>query len=274
MKKIWIALLMGLLWPQLLHAEITTREVTYNAGDVVMKGYFAYDSSIEGKRPGVLVVHEWWGLNEYARMRARMLAELGYAALAVDMYGDGKVAEHPKEAGEFAAEVNNHMDVAKARFQAALEALHQQPVVDAGHTAAIGYCSGGGMLLNLIRTGLDIEAVVTFHANLKPKVPAGDHEIKTSVLVCTGEADKFIPAEDVEAFREEMKAAGADVEILTYKDATHSFTNPDADRLAEEFGLPFRYSPEADRESWEDMRVFLKKIFRNKRLAAFIHSPQ
>lgn len=261
MRKIFFGLLIGLLWTASLYAEVTGREVEYRAGDTVMKGYFAYDSAIEGRRPGVLVVHEWWGHNEYARRRARMLAELGYAALAVDMYGDGKLAEHPSEAGEFAGQVNENMDTAKERFEAALDFLREQPVTDAGHLAAIGYCFGGGIVLNMARMGVDIDGVVSFHGSLKPKVSAKSGEVKAAVLVCNGEEDSFIPAEDIENFKKEMTEAGVDFEFLSYGGATHSFTNPDADMFAEKFGLPIRYSPEADHKSWRDMQTFLKKIF-------------
>ena len=146
--------------------DIEGKTVQYTVDGVVMKGYLAYDKNITGRRPGVLVVHEWWGLNDYARMRARMLAEMGYTALAVDMYGDGKQAMHPEDAGKFSSELMKNFDVAKARFMAALDFLKGQPTVDPGRIAAIGYCFGGGIVLNMARQGVDLRGVASFHGSL------------------------------------------------------------------------------------------------------------
>ena len=142
------------------------KDVQYSADGVVLKGYLAYDKNVKGKRPGVLVVHEWWGLNDYARKRANMLAEMGYVALAVDMYGDGKQAMHPDDAGKFSSELMKNFDVAKARFMAALEFLKAQPAVDPDRIAAIGYCFGGGVVLNMARQGVDLKGVASFHGGL------------------------------------------------------------------------------------------------------------
>jgi len=142
-------------------AEIVTGEISYKQGDTVMKGFVAYDDEVDGVRPGILVVHEWWGHNAYARKRARMLAELGYTALAVDMYGDGKTADHPDDAGKFSSAVGGNLPLAKARYDAALAALKQQPTVEADKIAAIGYCFGGGILLNMARMGTDIDGVIS-----------------------------------------------------------------------------------------------------------------
>lgn len=240
-----------------IHGE----EVEYTADGVALKGYLAYDRSLDGPRPGVLVVHEWWGHNEYARKRARMLAELGYTALAVDMYGEGKQAAHPDEAGAFSSQVMQNLKVAKARFLAALELLKNHETTDPEQMAAIGYCFGGGVVLHMARMGVDLDGVVSFHGSLTTETPAQPGEVKAKILVCHGGADQFISDEQVEQFKEEMRKANVDFEFKVYEGATHSFTNPAADSLAQEFGIPIGYHPEADRQSWEDMKAFFNRIF-------------
>ena len=242
-------------------AAVQGKEVSYSADGVTLKGYFAYDDAAEGKRPGVLVVHEWWGHNDYARKRARMLAELGYTALAVDMYGDGKQAAHPDDAGEFAGEVAQNMPVAKARFLAALDLLKSDPTVDADKIAAIGYCFGGGIVLNMARMGVDLKGVVSFHGSLGTENPARSGTVKARVLVCHGAADSFTTPQQIADFKKEMEAAGVDYKFIAYENAVHSFTNPDADRFAKEFGLGVGYNAAADQRSWADMQEFFKKIF-------------
>jgi dienelactone hydrolase len=244
-----------------VRAEVIGKEVDYRAGDTVLKGYLAYDDGIEGRRPGVLVVHEWWGHNAYARKRARMLAELGYTALAVDMYGEGKQARHPDEAGKFAGEVRKHMDIGEARFMAAMKLLQSQPTVDPDRIAAIGYCFGGGIVLEMARRGVDLDAVVSFHGSLGTDSPARKGAVKVPVLVLTGADDPFVPPEQVEQFRAEMDAAGVDYEIISYPGVKHSFTNPEADTYGKQFGLPLEYNAGADRQSWATMQEFLDEIF-------------
>jgi dienelactone hydrolase len=235
--------------------------VEYRAQGVAMKGYLAYDENIKGKRPGVLVVHEWWGLNEYARKRARMLAELGYSALAVDMFGEGKQAMHPDDAGKFSSELMKNFDVAKARFMAAMDFLKQQPTTDPARLAAIGYCFGGGVVLNLAREGMDLRGVASFHGSLKGVRPAQPGSVKAKVLVLHGADDKFIPLDQIEAFKQEMTAAGADFRFISYPGALHSFTNPDATEMGKKFNMPIAYNEKADKESWNEMKGFLNRIF-------------
>ena len=242
--------------------DIEGREVSYSAQGVVMKGYLAYDKNIKGKRPGVLVVHEWWGHNEYARKRARLLAAMGYTALAVDMYGDGKQAMHPDEAGKFSSEVMKNFDVAKARFMAAMEFLKKQPEVDKDRIAAIGYCFGGGVVLNMARQGADLKGVASFHGSLAPVKPAQPGVVKAKVLVLHGGDDKFTTPEQIEAFKKEMKDAGVDFRFIVYPGAIHSFTNPVADEYAKKFNLPLGYNADADHKSWEELRKFLGTIFK------------
>jgi dienelactone hydrolase len=242
--------------------RISGKTVEYSAQGVVMKGYLAYDENIKGRRSGVLVVHEWWGLNEYARKRARMVAELGYTALAVDMYGDGKQAMHPDDAKKFSSELMKNFDDAKARFTAAMEFLKQQPNVDPTRIAAIGYCTGGGVVLNMARQGVDLKGVASFHGSLSAVKPAQPGTVKAKLLVLHGGDDKFIPPEQIEAFKQEMKSAGVDFQFISYPGAVHSFTNPDADELGKKYNMPIAYNADADRKSWGELKGFLKKIFR------------
>lgn len=242
--------------------KIKGETVEYTADGVTLKGYLAYDEHAKGKRPGVLVVHEWWGLNDYARKRARMLAELGYTALAVDMYGNGKTATHPDDAGKFSSETMKNFDAAKARFLAAEDFLKKQPTVDPERIAAIGYCFGGGVVLNMARQGADLKGVASFHGSLSAVKPAVPGAIKAKIRVYTGADDKFVPADAVEGFKKEMADANADVKIVSYPGAVHSFTNPDATALGKKFNLPLAYNAEADKESWEDMKKFFSEIFK------------
>jgi len=244
--------------------RIEGKAVEYSAEGVTMKGYLAYDKNIKGKRPGVLVVHEWWGHNEYARKRARMLAEMGYAALAVDMYGDGKTAIHPDDAGKFSSELMKNFSIAKARFIAALEFLKKQSTVDQEQIAAIGYCFGGGVVLNMARQGIDLKGVASFHGSLMAVKPAEPGTVKAKILVLHGSDDKFISPEQIEAFKQEMKTAGADFQFISYPGAIHSFTNPDADEYAKKFKLQLGYNAEADKKSWEELRKFFDTIFKIK----------
>ena len=262
--KIVIFIVAGLstLTVDTIQAAIKGEEVEYKDGDTVMQGYLAYDDGITGKRPGVLVVHEWWGQNEYARKRARMLAELGYTALAVDMYGEGKQASHPEDAGKFAGEVRKNMPVAEARFKAALQVLKKHNTTDPSKIAAVGYCFGGGILLELARRGVNLDGVVSFHGSLGTTNPAQPGNVKTKVLVCHGAEDPFTKPEQVTALKEEMKNAKVDFTFKEYPGAKHSFTNPDADIYGKKFNLPLEYNQQADIHSWEDMQVFLKRVFK------------
>jgi dienelactone hydrolase len=252
---------MGVAAVAIAGPEIKAETVTYSAQGQVMKGYLAYDENIKGQRPGVLVVHEWWGLNDYARKRARMLAELGYTALAIDMYGNDKVAAHPADAAKFSSELMQNFPVAKARFLAGMEFLKQQPTVDPTEIAAIGYCFGGGIVLNMARQGVDLKGVVSFHGSLSAVAPAQPGAVKARILVLHGEADKFTTAEQIAAFKKEMETAEVDYKFISYPGAMHSFTNPDADQLAKKFNMPIGYNAEADRKSWEEMKQFLTEIF-------------
>jgi dienelactone hydrolase len=254
-------LVLGMAGVVAAEPKIVGKNVEYSAQGVVMKGYLAYDENIKANRPGVLVVHEWWGLNDYARRRARMLAELGYTALAVDMYGEGKQAMHPEDAKGFSSELMKNFDSAKARFMAAMQFLKQQGSVDPTRIAAIGYCMGGGIVLNMAREGMDLKGVASFHGSLTAVKPAQPGVMKAKILVLNGAADKFITSEQIEAFKQEMKSAGADFKFISYPGAVHSFTSPDADELGKKYNMPIAYNAEADKKSWDELKKFLTMIF-------------
>ena len=259
----WTLLLMTLsLAAQTAWAEVRGHEVSYTDGKTTFKGYIAYDDASKAQRPGVLVVHEWWGHNEYARRRARMLAEMGYLALAVDMYGDGRTADHPKDAGAFARAVGGDPQLARARFEAALDYLRGRRIVEHEQIAAIGYCFGGGIVLNMARQGLPLKGVASFHGSLAAKIPAEPGQVKARIAVFTGEADPMVPPAQVEAFRQEMDRAGVQYLLVSYPGVKHSFTNPDADDFARRFDLPLAYDAQADRDSWAQTEVFLRELFR------------
>ena len=242
-------------------AKVVGNTVEYSSQGVMMKGFLVYDDAVKGKRPGVLVVHEWWGLNDYARKRADMLAQLGYIALAVDMYGEGKTANHPDDAGKFSSEVMKNFPVAKARFQAAEDYLKKQPAVDPTRIAAIGYCFGGGVVLNMAAQGAGLKGVASFHGSLSLIQPPKQGEVKAKIIVFHGGSDKFATPEQIEKFKGELKAAGADFKFIVYPDAVHSFTNPDATEIGKKFNLPLAYNEKADRESWAELQTFLKEVF-------------
>lgn len=261
MKHLSVSILLMLAGLVSVYADIHGEPVEYSAGNDLLKGYLVYDNSMADKRPGVLVVHEWWGHNEYARKRATMLAELGYTALAVDMYGDGKQADHPDDAGKFAGEVMQNMDVGQARFMAAMELLKQHETTDPDRVAAIGYCFGGGVVLQMARDGLELNGVVSFHGSLSTSKPASPGAIKAKILVCHGVEDQFISQDQINNFKAEMQKAKADFKFIAYPGATHSFTNPDADTFGKKFSLPLAYNAEVDQKSWADMQKFFKEIF-------------
>ncbi|MFK5915093.1 MAG: dienelactone hydrolase family protein [Woeseiaceae bacterium] len=242
-------------------ADVVTKNVSYTDGDITMKGYLAYDESIKGQRPGIIVVHEWWGHNDYAKKRARMLAKLGYRALALDMYGNGKNASHPKDASMFSGEVKKNMAIAEKRFMAAYKLLQDQENVAKDKMAAIGYCFGGGIVLEMARRGVDLDGVVSFHGSLGTKENAKKGKVKAKVLVLNGEADPFIKATAIAAFKNEMRAARVDYQFINYPNAKHAFTNPGADKFGKKFNIPLAYNATADKESWNEMKSFLKELF-------------
>jgi dienelactone hydrolase len=240
---------------------IKEENVEYTGDNTSMNGFVAFDSGSTEKRPVVLVVHEWWGLNEYPKMRAKQLAEMGYFAMAVDMFGNGKTADNPDDAGKLATPFYQNISMAKSRFDAALAKIKTYSQADGDKVAAIGYCFGGAMVLSMAKLGDDLDGVVSFHGNLNV-VPANKDLLKTKILVCHGGADPFVPQTEVNRFKKQMDSIGADYTFNTYPGATHAFTNPDATAIGEKFKIPIAYNPAADSASWNDMKEFFDKIFK------------
>jgi dienelactone hydrolase len=235
--------------------------VNYMANGVSLKGFIAYDENIKGKRPAILIVHEWWGINDYIKMRAHKLAELGYIAMAADMYGDGKVAPDPKTAQELTAPFYKNQQLAKSRLDAAISKIKEYTQTDANNIAAIGYCFGGFIVLNSAKLGADLKGVVSFHGGLSG-VPVNKSLLKAKILVCHGASDKFVSQKDFDEFKHQLDSIGADNTFKIYANATHAFTNPDATKIGKEFNMPIEYNAEADKDSWNDMKTFLLRIFK------------
>ncbi len=245
-----------------LYAEIQRETVRYTVNDQEMVGHLVWDDRYKGKRPGVIVVHEWWGLNDYVRQRAEQLALMGYTALALDMYGDGQVTTHPKTARGFASAVGSNMPLAKKRFEKAMLTLQQHSSVSDEPLSAIGYCFGGGIVLNMARMGLNLKGVASFHGSLSAAVQAED-SIRTKIAVFTGEDDTAIPLHKVEAFEEEMDDLDADYSVVIYPDTVHSFTNPEATELGKKLKFDnIRYNRHADLDSWAKLSQFLSDLYR------------
>jgi len=243
-------------------AEVVGKQMQYEVNGTVMKGYLAYDSAIKGKRPGVIVVHEWWGHNDYAKKRADMLAKLGYTAFALDMYGEGKQVSHPKDAGKMAGEIRRNKPLMLKRFRAAKNLLQQHKLTDKSKLAAIGYCFGGGVVLEVARSGEPLSGVVSFHGSLVTDSPAtADSHSKTKVLVLNGEDDPFVKTEHISQFKQEMQQANLDFKFVSYPGAKHAFTNPEADKFGQKFNIPLAYHKRADEQSWQEMQKFFVKIF-------------
>lgn len=247
-----------------VQAEIRSEVVNYEIDGKPFQGYLSYDDAISGKRSGVLVVHEWWGHNAYARKRADMLAKLGYTAFALDMYGAGKLAKHPDDAQKFMEATLVNMKVAETRFIAAMEVLQKQPTVEPNKIAAIGYCFGGGTVLHMARVGTNLVGVVSFHGSLTTKTPAEPGMVKAKMLVLNGADDPFVTAEQITSFKQEMLSAGADLEFVNYPGVKHSFTNPDADDFGIRFNMPLVYNAKADDDSWQRMQLFFRKVFEDQ----------
>ena len=236
---------------------IHAKSLPYSAGGHTMVGHLVQASDATPSSPGVLVLPEWWGLNDYIRRRTEDVARLGYTALGVDLYGAGTTADHPDQAGALMNGVLQDMDTGTQRLQAAVTALTEQPGVDASRLAAIGFCFGGAMALHLARLGTALKAAVSFHGSLDSFHQAAPGTITARVLVCHGDADEFISKESIQTFNDEMKSAGANYEFISYPGALHGFTSPEADENGRKYDLPLAYDESADNESWQAMvRLF------------------
>jgi dienelactone hydrolase len=257
MRAFWVGCLL-FLQASAVSADVVGETVEYRHGDAVLEGYLAYDDATETKRPAVIVVHEWKGLGDYAKRRANQLAELGYVAFAADVYGKGVRPQTHEEAGQTAGLYKKDRGLMRGRINAALDVLKQHPFVEPSKIAAIGYCFGGTTVLELARSGADVKGVASFHGALSTPDPADAKNIKGKVLVLHGAEDKFVPAEEVEAFKKEMKDAGVDLRFESYPGAVHSFTVAEA---GSDPSAGMAYDAEADKRSWETLRSFLKEIF-------------
>lgn len=236
-------------------AEVVTRTVAYEHDGAKLEGFLAYDDAAKDKRPGVLIVHEWWGLNDYARDRARQLARMGYVAFALDMYGKGVLAGTPDEAGRLASQFKGR-PLMRTRARAGLDVLLRDERVDPRRVVAIGYCFGGTAVLELAYSGAELAGVVSFHGGLTPAQGDDLKRIRARILVCHGADDPFVSADELRAFEESMRAAKADWQMIWYGGAVHGFTNPGMDAFKIDGA---RYDASADRRSWRHLRDFLEE---------------
>lgn len=256
--RLALMVLMAIVIGTTVHAKVLTRPVSYRHGDLELEGYLAYDDSIEGKRPAVLVVHEWWGLNDYVRKRVEQLAALGYVAFGLDMYGMGKVTEHLQQAAEWMKQVNSNVHLWQQRALAGLEVLKRDPKTDTARIAAVGYCFGGATVQQLAYSGAGVKGVVSFHGSLLPPTEDQAKGVKAKILICHGASDPFLGEGAVQNYVSAMERSGLDWQMIIYGGAKHSFTNPGADQVGMN---ALKYSKSADQRSWEHMKRFFAEIF-------------
>jgi len=253
-----MAAVLVLLTAGTVQANLITQPVAYTDNGVQLEGYLAYDDAVAGKRPGILVVHEWWGLNDYVRGRAEQLARMGYVAFALDMYGKGRATAHPDQAGAWMKEVNSNMDLWLGRALAGLNILKQQPKVDTARLAAIGYCFGGATVQVLAYGGADLKGVVSFHGSLIPPTAAQAGQTRAKMLICHGAQDPMNKTDALANYVQALNATSIDWQLIVYGNTRHGFTNPDADK----FGMAaLAYNPDSDRRSWQAMNYFFDEIF-------------
>lgn len=258
MKKLFVValLLAGVLTAP---AALQTLTIEYQQGDTTLEGVVVYDDAVKGKRPGVLIVHQWLGVTEYEKTRATMIAKLGYVAFCADIYGKGVRPKDTKEAGAEATKYKTDRTLLRARVNAGLTAFKKLELVDTKRIAAIGYCFGGTTVLELARSGTDVTGVVSFHGGLDSPTPADGKNIKGKVLACHGADDPFVPAKDITAFESEMRDNKVDWQLIAYGGAVHSFTQPMA---GDDNSKGAAYNKAADLRSWEAMKQFLGELFR------------
>ncbi|HET7763569.1 MAG TPA: dienelactone hydrolase family protein [Burkholderiales bacterium] len=244
-------------------AAVKETPVTYKDGDTTLKGFVVYDTAKKGKRPGIIVVHEWWGITKHMHNEARRLAREGYVAFIADMYGDAKTADNPKDAGALSGGVMKNPQAMQSRFNAARAELAKQPSVDASRIGAVGYCFGGAVVLNMARAGADLAGVAGFHASLGLNTPApAPGSVKAKILVLNGADDPFIKKEQYTQFEGDLKAANADYNVIMYPGAVHAFTNPEATALGKKFNLPLRYDAKANKEAEAAASKFFAAVFK------------
>ena len=262
-------LMAGALFALSLHvtayAAIKEEPVTYKDGETTMKGFIVYDDAVKAKRPGIVLVHEWWGITKHVHNEARKFVAQGYTAFISDMYGDAKTADNPKDAGALSGGVMKNPKAMESRFNAARDSLAKHASVDASKIGAVGYCFGGAVVLNMARTGADLKGVAGFHASLGLNTPApAPGTVKAKMLVLNGADDPFVKAEQYAAFKKDMDAAKADYRVIEYPGAVHAFTNPEATELGKKFNLPLAYNEKADKESKAEAAKFFAGVFGKK----------
>ncbi|CAM3517708.1 dienelactone hydrolase family protein [Elizabethkingia occulta] len=243
-----------------LQKEIITEDLTYSENGKIFKSFLAFDKNKPGKLPVVLIIPEWWGMNDYVKSRAKQLADSGYMAIAVDMYGEGKMVDNPDDAGKLAKPFYGNADLAKKSFEAALKQIEKNEKADTEKMAVIGYCFGGAMALNMARINEPLKGVISFHGNLMTGVKPVTNKIP--VLVLNGEDDTFVSKDEIASFKKQMDSAGVQYKFVNYPGAIHSFTNPDATAAGEKYKLKVAYNEAADKASWEEMITFFNKIFK------------
>jgi dienelactone hydrolase len=258
----FMTLMVSIICAQNSESKMKEENITYISDGVTLNGYVSYDQNIVGKRPAVLVVHEWWGLNDYTKMRVRQLSEMGYIAMAVDLFGDGLNAKNPQEAQALTKPFYADPQLAKTRLDAAINKIKEFPQTDPDNIVAIGYCFGGWVVLNSAKLGADLKGVVSFHGGLGG-VPANKDLLKARILICHGASDKFVTQKDVDLFKHQLDSIGVVYTFKIYANATHAFTNPDATKIGKEFNMPIEYNAEADKASWNDMTAFFAELFKN-----------
>lgn len=244
-------------------AAIKEMPVTYSDGEATMKGFVVYDTARQGKRPGIVVVPEWWGITRHIHNEARSLARQGYTAFIADMYGNGKTADNPKDATALSSAVMQSPETMESRFNAARDQLAKQPAVDPTRIGAVGYCFGGAVVLNMARAGADLDGVVGFHASLDLNTPApAPGTVKAKVLVLNGADDPFAKKEQYATLKSDMDAAKADYRVIEYPGAVHAFTNPQATALGKKFNLPLRYDAKVTKEAEGEASKFFVQVFK------------
>jgi dienelactone hydrolase len=245
------------------NAAIKEEPVTYKDGEATMKGFVVYDDAIKAKRPGIVLVHEWWGITKHIHNEARQFAQQGYTAFIADMYGDAKTADNPTDAGALSGGVMKAPQTMESRFNAARAELAKQPSVDPARIGAVGYCFGGAVVLNMARAGADLAGVAGFHASLGLNTPApAPGTVKAKILVLNGADDPFIKKEQYVQFEGDLKAAKADYKVITYPGAVHAFTNPEATATGKKFNLPLRYDAKANKQAEAEASKFFAALFR------------
>lgn len=263
MRKLMVGALFALSMSTQATAAIQEEAVTYKDGDTVMKGFIVYDDAKKGKRPGIVLVHEWWGITKHIHSEARSFAAQGYTAFIADMYGDARTADNPKDAGALSGSVRKNPAAMQSRFNAAKDQLAKHATVDASKIGASGYCFGGSVVLDMARSGTDLKGVAAFHAGLGASGPAAAAgKVKAKVLVQNGGADPFIKPDSIEAFKKEMDAAKVDYVYIVYPGAVHAFTNPEATAKGKQFNLPLAYDAAADQKSKAEAAKFFSSAFK------------